>query len=148
MLSSNLKAWGRIPSLPTLLVDGFKAKFSMTSRFAFGFKEQLLDLACKALTVSLKDVHWVCRISWRKLYPINPPKTTRTYPTSNFLYSSQAFFSGEAMALPTVAICVLFHVLLSTMTVLQKINIEACCHKRVSLSAGLMKRRKGVNGRL
>lgn len=46
-----------------------------------------------------------------------PPKTTRTYFTSRELKISQAGFSGEDMAIPTVAMCVLFHVLLSTMTV-------------------------------
>lgn len=46
-----------------------------------------------------------------------PPKTTSTYFTSKELKISQAAFSGEDMAVPTVAMCVLFHVLLSTMTV-------------------------------
>jgi hypothetical protein len=46
-----------------------------------------------------------------------PPKTTRTYLTSKELKISQAAFSGEDIAVPTVAMCVLFQVLLSTITV-------------------------------
>lgn len=46
-----------------------------------------------------------------------PPNTTRTYLTSKDWKISHAAFSGEDMAVPTVAMCVLFQVLLSTITV-------------------------------
>ena len=51
-------------------------------------------------------------------HPMKPPKMTRTWVQSRDLKISQACFSGDAMARPTVAMWVLFQVLLSTSTVL------------------------------
>lgn len=52
-----------------------------------------------------------------------PPKTTSTYLTSKELKISHAPFSGDDIAVPTVAMCVLFQVLLSTITVLLAIAV-------------------------
>ena len=96
------------------------------------FDSSTVDVSTPSGTnLEFHPLQGLCRRSWLQhsrgeqvnpekghpAHPMMPPKRTNTYSTSRSRYIFQALRSGLDIARPTVAMCVLFHVLLSTMTV-------------------------------